>query len=315
MSLVDKPNVLSIIILGFVVLIAGGYGVITYTQSPDLEHYAVDADYDFGFNFDRPDNVVTLPNDLKEISGLAPWTSDEEVLAIQDEEGILFILHTLTGKIVEKFQFGKDRDYEGIARMDDRIFVLEKDGDIHHTSFNSGTKVYDAGKLETDFSYRNDTEGICYDPVTKLLLIVPKEQELNPGEDEKYRHGIYGYNLKDSTMAPQPLYYVDELEIGEIIYGKKARYSFKPSGIAVDPITQDIYLLAAVGKILVVIDRESEIKHIELLKEKVFRQPEGLTFNTVGDLYISSEGKGGKGIVATFKRKSRSIKELGNEQN
>ncbi|MFK8161503.1 MAG: hypothetical protein AB8H12_03485, partial [Lewinella sp.] len=97
MSLLDKPNLLSILILGGVVLLAGGYGVVTYTQSPDLEHYPVDPEYGFAFNFDRPDIVVDLPKDLKEISGLAPWRTNDEVLAVQDEDGILFVLNTNTG--------------------------------------------------------------------------------------------------------------------------------------------------------------------------------------------------------------------------
>lgn len=313
MSLVDKPNFLSLLILGGVVLIAGGYGVITYTQSPDMEHFSVDPDYDFGFNFDRPDRVAELPKDLKEISGLAPWNTNEEVLAVQDEDGKLFVINSGTGDVKETLSFGKDRDYEGLARKGDDIYVLEKDGDIHHLTYVKGQQDYNADKLETAFSYRNDTEGMAYDPVTKNLLIVPKEQELNPTDEDKYRHGIYGFNLSDSVLAFQPLFFIDELEVGEIIYGKTARYSFKPSGIAVDPITEDVYVLASVGKIMIVINRESEIKHIELLKERVFRQPEGITFNEAGDLFISSEGKSKNGIVATFRRNTKQEKGSTNE--
>lgn len=313
MSLIDRPNFLSILILLGVILIAGGYGVITYTQSPDLEHYRVDPDYDFGFNFDRPDQVVKLPKELQEISGLTSWKSDVEVLAVQDEAGVVFVLNTMDGKIQESFEFGKDRDYEGIARVDDDIYVLERDGDIHHSRYQPKQKEVKSVKLETRFSYRNDTEGICYDPATGSLLIVPKEQELNPTDEDKYRHGIYAYNLKDSMMRSQPICFVDELAVGQAIYGKPGRYNLKPSGIAVDPITEDIYVLAAVGNILVVINRESQIKHIELLKEKVFRQPEGITFNASGDLLLSSEGRGGKGVLVTFIRRGQKKKATDNE--
>lgn len=313
MSLVDRPNLLSLLILGVVVLIAGTYGVVTYTQSPDLEHYQVDQTYNFGFNFDQPSNVVKLPKELKEISGLADWKEPDQVLAVQDEDGKLFVLDTRTGNVLESFKFGKDRDYEGVARIKDNIYVLERDGDIHCTKYTYGEEALNAEKLETSFSYRNDTEGIAYDPVSGKLLIVPKEQELNPTEQDKYRHGIYGFSLEDSTLEAQPLFFIDELQVGEIIYGKKTRYNFKPSGIAVDPITEDIYVLASVGSMMIVIDRESEIKHIELLKEKVFRQPEGITFNAAGDLFISSEGRSGKGNVVTFKRRGQPEKGTNNE--
>lgn len=311
--MLDRPNLLSFLILSGVVLIAGGYGIVTYTQGPDLEHFPVDQGYQFPFNFDQPDKVVDLPKDLKEISGLEAWKAEDEVLAIQDEDGILFILNTNTGHVKTRLPFGKDRDYEGVARKGDDIYVLERDGDIHHISYKEGEEAYKSDKLESSFSYRNDTEGIGLDPVTGHLLIVPKEKELNRDNEGMHQHGIYGFNLGDSMLVSDPLFYVDELKVGEVVYGKTSRYHFKPSGVAVDPVSKDIYVLASVGKILIVINRQSEIKHIELLKEKVFRQPEGLTFNDAGDLFISSEGKSGKGIVATFKRNTVQVKGKTNE--
>ncbi|MEL7162910.1 MAG: SdiA-regulated domain-containing protein, partial [Bacteroidota bacterium] len=304
MSLLEKPNLLSLLILGFVVLVAGGYGVVTYTQRPEMEHYAVDPEYGFGFDFDRPDRVVTLPKDLQEVSGLAPWRGEDEVLAIQDEDGEIFVVNANSGNVTENFKFGKDRDYEGIARLYDSLYVLERDGDVHQVTYREGVDELDSKKLETDFIYRNDTEGICYDPATGHLLIVPKEQELNPQVGDDARRGIYAFDLTTRELTPQPAFFVDEYAIGNAVYGTRKRYNIKPSGVAVDPVTEHIYLLASVGKIMVVIDRESEIKHIELLREKVFGQPEGITFNASGDLYISSEGKGGQAILAVYRRQN-----------
>lgn len=304
MSLLEKPNLISLFILGGVVLIAGGYGLITYTQGPELEHYDVDPDYDFAFDFERPSNSVKLPKDLKEISGLANWFQPDDVIAVQDEDGKLFIVNTQTGNVKSEFKFGKDRDYEGISRVDSTIFVLERDGDIHRINYRPGEDDLDSDKIETDFSYRNDTEGICYDSMTNSLLIVPKAQELNPQEKD-YRHGVYAVDLETGEMEPQPRFFVDEFAIGEVVYGKSSPYSMKPSGVAVDPLTGDIYVIASVGNILVVIDRESHIKHIELLKEKTLTQPEGIAFNARGDLFISSEGRGGKGVIVTFRRNDK----------
>lgn len=301
MSLIERPNLISLLILGGVVLIAGGYGLVTYTQGPELEHYNVDPNYDFGYNFERPDNVVKLPKDLEEISGMANWFAEDEVIAVQDEDGKLFIVDVNTGNIKADLTFGKDSDYEGICRVDSSVYVLERDGDLHHLRYVPGQEEYDSDKIETDFSYRNDTEGICYDHRTNSLLIVPKDQELNP-QDGDYRRGIYAIDLATLQMEPQPRFYVDEFAAGEAIYGKHKPYRFKPSGVAVDPLTGDIYVIASVGNIMVVIDRESDIKHIELLKEKTFTQPEGITFNSAGDLFISSEGRRGNAVIVTFRR-------------
>jgi DNA-binding beta-propeller fold protein YncE len=84
--------------------------------------------------------------------------------------------------------------------------------------------------------------------------------------------------------------------------------------VAVDPLTGDVYVIASVGNIMVVIDRESDVKQIELLKEKTFRQPEGITFNAAGDLFISSEGRGGKAVVVTFRRQTTGDKSNKNNE-
>lgn len=310
MSLLNRPNLLSLIILGGIVLLAGLYGAITYTNAPDLEHYVVDENYNWPFNFDRPE-VVKLPKKLKEISGLEGWNQPGQLLAVQDEDGVFFIVDANNGTIVEEFNFGKDRDYEGIARKGNDIYVLERDGDLHHLAFTAGQAEYEAEKLETDFSYRNDTEGICYDPETNSLLIVPKEDQFVSAEENNYQRGIYSFDLNTLSMRTEPTYVIDQFAVGQVVYGKNRPYLMKPSGVSVDPITKDIFVIASVGNIMVVIDRDSKIKHIELLKEKIFRQPEGICFDAEGNLYISSEGRGSKGVIASLPRRKQ--KNTGNE--
>ncbi|MBC6992913.1 SdiA-regulated domain-containing protein [Neolewinella lacunae] len=305
MRILNSPNLLSLLILGFVVLVAGTYGYVTYTQRPEMEHYAVDPGYGFPFDFEEPEQVVDLPEALTEISGLSSWYTDDQVLAVQDEDGELFVVDVRTGEIEETFSFGKNRDYEGVARNGDKIYVLESDGKVHYLDYVEGTKEYKAVKLETSFSSRDDTEGLAYDPVLNRLLITPKEQELTTDDEaDDHQRGIYAYDPELGLMAPEPLFTIDEYAVGQVVYGQRQRFNIKPSGIAVDPITKDLYVLASIGNILVVIDRESNIKHIELLREKMFRQPEGLTFNARGDLFISSEGRGGDGVLATYRRQT-----------
>ena len=74
----------------------------------------------------------------------------------------------------------------------------------------------------------------------------------------------------------------------------KGNSSFQPSGIEVHPKTGHIYVLAHVGKLLVVLNRRGKILHIAKLKSKHLDQPEGITFAPDGTMYISSEAAGGK---------------------
>ncbi|WP_116127433.1 SdiA-regulated domain-containing protein [Lewinella sp. IMCC34183] len=298
----EKPNLISVVILVVVLGIGVAYVAFTVRQRPETESFSTPG-YFFPYNFDRLTRVVTLPEELEEISGLCRGVKAGEVFAIQDEAGELFVVNAFTGIPSSRVAFDKDRDYEGVARHASEVYVLEKDGDLHYFVYQEGEEEIPARKLETDFSYRNDTEGICYDSLTNTLLIVPKEQELNGGFDEEdTRRGVYSYDINDGRLNPQPTYYIDQLEVGRIVFGSNREYIVKPSGIAVDPFTHDLYILSSVGNVLVVIDRESNILHVELLEKKTFAQPEGITFAENGDLYISSEGRGNNGIIATLTR-------------
>lgn len=312
MSLLDRPNYLSLAILGIITTIAVGYGLLTYTKGPEMEHYPVDPDFSFRFDFDNPE-VVKLPNKLKEISGLTGWKKDGQLLAVQDEDGLFFIVDASTGDIVESFKFGKDRDYEGITHDGNTIYVLERDGDLHLIRYEEGVKEYDSDKLETEFSYRNDTEGVAYEAATNSLLIAPKEGGLSASID-KYQRGIYRYHLDSGVTDAQPAYILDLTAIGEVVYGTKKPYLLKPSGVAVDPLTGDVYVIASVGNIMVVLDREGGLKHIEILREKIFKQPEGICFDQSGNLYLSSEGRGGKGVVARLPNMQKAGTNLKNNE-
>lgn len=312
MNLIEKPNLLSLLILVLIFFLAGAYGLITYVQQPETEHFTLAESFDFPFDFENPDQIVELPNILNEISGLAPWSADE-VLGIQDEDGELFVIKTNSGEIHRQFRFGKDRDYEGVARWNDTLFILEVDGDIHRMVLRDSVDQYDAIKLETPFSYRNDLEGVCFDPVSNLLFMVPKAQELNPSRANQHRRGIYGYNPITDELAPQPLFFLDQDEVGRAVYGKRVKYVLKPSGIAADPLSDYLYVISSVGRIMVVINRESRLQHLELLPPDVFPQPEGITFNAAGDLFLSTEGGGGKAKLVTYKRRPKDQKDQVNE--
>lgn len=302
----ESPNLISVVILLVVLAVGAGYVVFTVNSRPEMESFTVDDDYYFPYNFDRLDRVVKLPNELTEISGLAPGFNPEELFAVQDEIGVVFVVNSRTGELRHQVRFDKDLDYEGITRKGRDMYVLEADGDIHFFGYRDTLTEITSKKMETNFSYRNDTEGIAYDSITNTLLIVPKAQELNPQSENEQRRGIYTFDLRDQSTNPQPTYYVDELEVGQIVFGTNRQYMIKPSGVAVDPFTGDIFVLSAAGNILVVIDRDSQIKHVELLEQGTFRQPEGITFGANGDLYISSEGRGGRGIIATLTRQGQS---------
>jgi uncharacterized protein YjiK len=90
------------------------------------------------------------------------------------------------------------------------------------------------------------------------------------------------------------LAYIDE---------SKGDLSFQPSGIAVHPKSGDLYILAAVGNLVMIFSREGKTLAMVELKSKHHPQPEGICFDPEGTLYIANEGDGGDGTILEFRMK------------
>lgn len=72
------------------------------------------------------------------------------------------------------------------------------------------------------------------------------------------------------------------------------------SSVAVDPTSDHYYLLSAVDRSLLVLDRKGAFVALYLLDEKVLPQPEGITFLPSGDMLITSEGKDGPARMVRY---------------
>ncbi|MEL7375739.1 MAG: SdiA-regulated domain-containing protein [Bacteroidota bacterium] len=301
MSLLNRPNLLSSLIVAGILTIALSYGYCTMQIMPDRTSFASNEEGAFvpPYNFDEPDQIIRLPNDLKEISGLELGDSGE-LLCIQDEDGKIFILNLATESVTSSHRFAKNRDYEGIARVGDRVFVLERDGDLHHFDFGQRQDAYESEKIETGFSYRNDTEGLCYDALNEQLLIAPKAQNLNAAPERSHIRSIYSYKIGHESVDQEPVFSIDEYELGQLVYGERTRYTFRPSAIGIHPNNEHIYLLSAVGESLLIVDRNGDVVLLKRLDDSLFPQPEGIAFDEHSNLIISTEGQGDRAIVAVF---------------
>src|SRR5688572_8779567 len=80
-----------------------------------------------------------LPEDLKEISGIAYLGSDN-FACVQDELGTIFIFNTGSGKIEKKIAFGGTGDYEGLTVNGDIAYIVRADGRLFEIDMNEGIK-------------------------------------------------------------------------------------------------------------------------------------------------------------------------------
>ena len=264
------------------------------------------------YQLDAPSATMDLPNDLAEISGLGLSEDGLTLLANNDEEGKIFFVDINNGQIVNKIKFAKKGDYEGIERVGDKIYVVTSSGKIYEVDGKGGEKQ-DAIKHKTLLGMSNDVEGLAYDAAQNRLLLACKNKA-GEGEEFKGKRGVYGFDLSTNTLSEQPVFLIDREKIQEYTmdhpaYLEKilenftpdqAASAFSPSGIAIHPLTKNIYILSSVGKLLLVLKQNGTILHIEKLDKTILKQPEGICFDNDGTMYISSEGKGGNGKILTY---------------
>lgn len=117
---------------------------------------------------------------------------------------------------------------------------------------------------------------------------------------------VFEYDLKHRELISEPFLEVSGSDLEKFFEAhrkfdyEEERIKFEPSAIAYNPADQYFYLLASVGKLLVVLDKNGKIVATYSISPKVLNQPEGIVFSPEGDMYISSEGEGDRGYILKF---------------
>jgi len=267
-----------------------------------------------GYNLSKPDAIVTLPSILHEISGLTNIDSNT-FACIQDENGLLFIYDAVKNTLKEEYVFHIDGDYEGIAKVDNTIYVLRSDGIlfeiIDYTSVNFRLNSYMTGVPA------NNNEGLCFDKTNNRLLIACKGK-IGKGPQFKDTRVIYGFDLKSKRLSEFPVFEFDlptlkqfAIENNIILPVKTKKkdknaepiFKMRTSAIAINPISQKLFLLSASDHILFVFNRKGEVELIEYLNPELFNKAEGITFFNNGDMLITNEGQDKKPTLLRFNYK------------
>lgn len=263
----------------------------------------------FSFPYDLHNAAATfeLPDRLVEISGLTISQDQKNLVAIQDEDGILFYIDKSSGEVINEVPFGKPGDYEGIEQVNGVVYVVKSSSKIYEIQ-KAGSSLQEVIKHKTPLTKEYDIEGLGYDPIANSLMLACKGQPDAIAEETNYAKAVYHFNLQTMTLDTVPAIIVDrqniydyfqshpelikEGENGEKKEIKLSKLPSYPSSIAIHPITGHYYVTSSKGKAVLVADAKGKIIHIEKMKKKFHPQPEGLTFDKDGTLYISNEGKG-----------------------
>ncbi len=262
------------------------------------------------YDLDKPTQVNQLERDLFEISGLTYFPDLEFLFAVNDEKGKIYFLAPGSGVNGGHINFHKANDYEGIAYHDNLAYIVESNGDITVIDASRAEKI---DGYKTKLSRKNDIEGIAYNPATSSFLLAAKGSGSIKGKSKK-KKSIFNLDPKTKTVSEIPFFSVNlkkEVDKLEAVANSSASAitnyqgirinKFSPSGIAVHPVSNNIYVLSSRGKLLAIFDQKGNLKGLSFLDEKMHKQPEGICFGPDNTLYISNEGRAGKASLLSFK--------------
>ena len=251
------------------------------------------------YDLQNPSLTILFDNDdLKEISGIGPTAVTGQYLAIADERGEFFFVDAANGgAITLRVLFREKGDFEGAEMVENTLWALKSDGKLFAVSdWNNNPPT--VAEYPTPIEKKDDAEGLGYDAGRQALLIACKGDP-----DSAYLRPVFAFNLKTKLLDANPIYTIDPKEVNTLVpYNETEKHDFfSPSGVAVHPLTGDVFVVSAALKRLVVLEKNSgKIRYANRLDKTLLPQPEGIAFDKQGNLYISSEGKKGAGILMKF---------------
>jgi hypothetical protein len=232
-----------------------------------------------GYNLNKP-YKINLPVELDEISGIAFYPHDSSVFAIVDEFGLLYKIPLISNRPINKWKFSGHGDFEDLVMIDSVFYALKSNGTIVSFTFNDSNHIL---IHETRFDNKgNEFETLYFDSSSRKLCMVCKDCEADR------KKSLTGYFFDPHTnVFEDSSFSIDAKKIAEMRQEKKIK--FKPSAAAIHPVTHKLFMVSAVNGLLVTADEKGNPESAYTLDDRLFKQPEGITFTPAGDMIISNE--------------------------
>lgn len=241
-----------------------------------------------GYDLAKP-LLYAVPPDLKEISGIAfAGGNPDTVYAIQDEKGILYALALQQGNL-QTYKFGKKGDYEDLALSNNKVVVLRSDGtlfefDLQQRTGAEETNITELKGLLEEGEYESLAAPVNQEGFYVLCKSCTKSRGHNKAK---------GFQLamdSTGTISLRNEFSASLKDFDPPI----AASGVKPSAMAQHPVSGEWYVICSVGKYLLVYTADWRPVQAVPLDASVFTQPEGMAFDSKGNLYISNEASGGQ---------------------
>ncbi len=238
-----------------------------------------------------------LPGRLEEISGLA-MTLDNQLMAHNDEKGVIHEIDYQKGEIVKAFQLADmddpiTDDFEGIATVNDQVYLVTSSGRIYECSEGADGESVLFNIYTTGVGRDYEIEGLAYDASQRALLLMCKDSRR---ADLKEHLVIYHWSTDAKRLNEDAHIVIPVIEFTRHIKGKE----FQPSGIERHPLSGNYFVVAARQRAIAEITPGGQVVAAKQFPNQWHRQTEGITFTADGTLIIADEGAGKKARLTLY---------------
>lgn len=265
--------------------------VLVLTAMVPVQDGSVLARYAFG----RSDAIQrSLPDRLREVSGLAV-TGDGRLFAHDDERARVYQVDPRTAEVLKRVDVGPGGvrgDFEGLAVVGRRFFLVESDGTLYEFEEGDDREDVPYRSIPTDLGSRCEVEGLAYDPLTEALLLACKSTR---GRALSGHLVIFAVPLATLEPEPEPRYRIPYARLSDV----DARGRLHPSGLEVHPERHTLVVVGGRERGLVEIDRAGTFVGAVELSGRLHPQAEGITF-VDGDLLVADEGGNGDATLTRY---------------
>lgn len=240
-----------------------------------------------------------LPNRLNEISGLA-LSDDGRLFAVDDEKAIVYELDYSEGRIVKSFALGdptERADFEGIAWVDGNVYLTTSEGAIYVAPEGDDGERVRFERYRTGLGDECEIEGLAQDHKAGLLLLACKDVRKKKSSID--RLAVFAWSIAERRTIDEATLLLPEREILVSL----RRNHVHPSGIAIDPESGNLVIVAARQYALIEVTRDGRLvraRSLELVNRH--RQSEGIELTADGKLLIADEGGGHRARLAVYRQ-------------
>lgn len=237
-----------------------------------------------------------MPNELKEISGLA-LTSDGNVLAHDDEIGRVYVIDPRGGVILKRFNLGESPphgDFEAITTAGNNIYLLDSNGKLYE--FQDG----DNG-ANVPYSIRNtklgkdcEFESMVYEADSNWIVMPCK---LVKNKSLKDQIVIYRWKLEGPDSSRVSMITIPEAQA----IGSNPWKQLNPSDVAIDPANGNYVMITShPDKAIIEVTPGGQLVRSQPLPSG-HNQPEGVAITKDSILMVSDEATNKPAAITLYR--------------